>query len=69
MTDPRKGDIIPMRVINKLTKPGDVRRVDLAPDTVRIRTSDGQERVYRLVPECSADSGVVYNGDNAPLRS
>jgi len=40
-----------MRVINKLTKPGDIRRVDLMPDTVRIQTSDGKERVYNLFTE------------------
>jgi len=38
-----------MRVVNKLTKPGDIRRVDLTPDIVRIETSDGRDRVYRLV--------------------
>jgi len=37
-----------MRVVNKLTKPGDIRRVDLTPDAVRVYTSDGQERLYRL---------------------
>jgi len=40
-----------MRVVNKLTKPGDIRRVDLMLDTVRIQTRDGQDRVYRLSTE------------------
>ena len=40
-----------MRVVNNLTKPGDVRRVDLASDIVRVQTADGQERVYRLSSE------------------
>ena len=40
-----------MRVVNKLTKPGGIRRVDLTPDTVHIQLSDGQERVYRLASE------------------
>ena len=40
-----------MRVVNKLTEPGGVRRVDLTPDTVRIQTSDGRERLYRLSTE------------------
>ena len=44
----------PMRVVNKLTKPGGIRRVDLTPDTVRIQTSDGQERVYKLASEYTA---------------
>ena len=43
-----------MRVVNKLTKPGDIRRVDLMPDTVRIQTSDGQERLYRLSTELTS---------------
>ena len=47
-----------MRVVNKLTKPGDIRRVDLTPDFVRVQTSDGQERVYRLVPESNTDAGI-----------
>ena len=38
-----------MRVVNKLTKPGDIRRIDLTPDIVRVQTSDGQDRIYRLV--------------------
>jgi hypothetical protein len=58
-----------MRVINKLTKPGDIRRVDLTPDIVRILTSDGQDRVYRLVSEYAASKGVRQNEDNSPLRS
>ena len=35
-----------MRVVNNLTKPGDIRRVDLTPDTVRVLLADGTERVY-----------------------
>lgn len=38
-----------MRVVNKLTKPGDVCRIDLALDTVHVQTSDGYERIYRIV--------------------
>ena len=44
-----------MRVVNKLTKPGKIRRVDLNPDIVRIQTADGQDRVYRLVSEYTAN--------------
>lgn len=47
-----------MRVINKLTKPGGIRRVDINPDTVRVSTSGGQDRVYRLVKE---DNSVRNN--------
>ena len=57
-----------MIVINKLTNPGDVRRVDIMPDTVRIQTSDGQERVYRLASEYTAKEGAVRNEDNLSLR-
>jgi hypothetical protein len=35
-----------MIIVNKLTKPGDIRRVDLTPDTVRVVLQDGTERVY-----------------------
>ena len=57
-----------MRVVNNLTKPGDIRRVDLTPDIVRIQTSDGQERLYRLVPEYNACREVGKNGNNLPVR-
>lgn len=35
-----------MRVVNNLAKPGDIRRVDLTPDTVRVVLADGTERIY-----------------------
>ena len=35
-----------MRVVNRLTKPGDIRRVDLNSDTVRVVFTDGTEKVY-----------------------
>ena len=35
-----------MRVINKLTNPGGIRRVDLTYNTVRIVLVDGTERTY-----------------------
>lgn len=35
-----------MRVVNKLTKPGDIRRVDLNPDTVRVIFYDNTEKIY-----------------------
>ena len=38
-----------MIVINKLTKPGGIRRLDILPDTVIIRTSSGGNYIYRLV--------------------
>ena len=44
-----KGYPSTMRVVNKLTQPGNIRRVDIMPATVRIQTSDGQDRLYRLV--------------------
>ena len=58
-----------MRVVNKLTKPGGIRRVDLNPDTVRIQTSDGQDRVYRLVSEYNVKVEVERDEDNSPIRS
>ena len=35
-----------MRVVNKLTNPGGIRRVDLTPDIVRIVLSNGTEKIY-----------------------
>ncbi len=35
-----------MRIVNKLTRPGDIRRVDLTPDTVRVVFTDGTEKIY-----------------------
>jgi len=46
-----------MIVVNKLNKPGGIRRVDLMPDTVRIETSDGQDRIYKLVPIVNKQEG------------
>ena len=36
-----------MLLINKLTAPGTIKRIELHPDTVRITMQDGTERVYR----------------------
>lgn len=38
-----------MLVINKLTSPGGIRKVDLHLDTVQVYKSDGQCIVYRRV--------------------
>ncbi len=35
-----------MLLINKLTNPGGIRRVELRPDTVRIVLQDGTEHLY-----------------------
>jgi len=35
-----------MLLINKLTKPGGIKRIELHPDTVRIVLRDGTERIY-----------------------
>ena len=43
-----------MIVINKLAKPGDIRRVDLYPDSVCVHLVGGVERLYKLV-------GMVQN--------
>ena len=62
-----------MKVINKLTEPGGIRRVDLTPDIVHIWLSEGQDRVYRLVSEYSehnANKGGEDKNeeDNLPIR-
>ena len=36
-----------MLLINKLTKPGGIKRVELHPDTVQIVLSDGTELIYK----------------------
>lgn len=37
-----------MRLVNRLARPGDIRRLDLNKDTVKIVLYNGQELVYRL---------------------
>ena len=44
-----------MNVVNRITPPGGIRRVELGSDIIRVETSDGQNRLYRLV-------SVVGNG-------
>ena len=36
-----------MLFINRLTKPGDIKRVELRSDTVRVVLRDGTERLYK----------------------
>jgi len=36
-----------MLLINRLTKPGGIKRLELHPDTVRVVLSDGTERIYK----------------------
>jgi hypothetical protein len=50
-----------MRLVNNLAKPGDIRRVDLSKDTVKIILYNGQELVYRL--SCAMPTGVVQKDD------
>ena len=57
-----------MIVINRLAKPGDIRRVDLSLDIVRVQTFDGQDRVYRLVSGYNVEE-VKQNEDNSPIRA
>ena len=48
-----------MRVVNNLTKPGDIRRVDLTPDFVRVVFHDNTEKVYR-------DNEPLYRDQSDP---
>jgi len=50
-----------MRLVNRVTKPGNIKRVDLALDSVRIEMVDGQERWYKLVS--TTDNNGSDNGD------
>lgn len=40
------GELTIMLLINKLTEPGGVKRLELHPDTVRVVLSDGTERIF-----------------------
>lgn len=44
-----------MLLVNKLTNPGGIRRLDLWPERVRVVLSDGTEKVYRAVTTGSRD--------------
>ena len=35
-----------MRIVNNLTKLGNIRHIELTPDTIRVVLRDGTERVY-----------------------
>jgi len=50
-----------MRLVNRVTKPGNIKRIDLALDSVRIEMVDGQERWYRLVSTTDSDNGDKKN--------
>jgi hypothetical protein len=58
-----------MRVVNNLTKPGDIRRVDLNPDTVRVVFHDNTERVYHNnEPRYREQSDLGYLDAMADMR-
>lgn len=40
-----------MNVINHLAPPGQIKKVELRLDTVRVSTRDGAERLYRYAGE------------------
>ena len=40
-----------MLLINKLSDPGGIRRLELKPDTVRVVLRDGTERLYRAIQQ------------------
>ena len=44
-----------MSLVNKLTRPGGIRRLELRPERVRVILSDGTEKVYRVVTTESRD--------------
>jgi DNA-binding Lrp family transcriptional regulator len=51
-----------MRLVNRLASPGGIRRVDLAPDVVRVETSDGQNRVYKLISVSGGEQQTQNKG-------
>lgn len=50
-----------MLVVNKLTEPGGIRRVDLLPDVVRVETNSGVDRLYELASVVGEDELVAQN--------
>ncbi len=46
-----------MLLINKLSAPGGIQRVEIRPDTVRIMTREGKDRLYKLVVSTPDDVG------------
>ena len=68
-----------MNVVNHITAPGGIRRVDLSTDLIRIQLTDGQDRLYRLVsvvgevpPSLADDREIVNNiwkGENNGNRT
>ena len=50
-----------MHVINRIAKPGEIKRVELRPSVVRIVMRDGTERTYvsAVAPSESADPGAM----------
>jgi hypothetical protein len=49
-------------LINKLTKPGDVKRISIYPDEVRVSMRDNTERRYRVVGTSpSEDKAIADN--------
>jgi len=53
-----------MLLVNKLTRPGGIRRLDLYPDRIKVILSDGTEKVYVVVP-----TEDRYKTDNIMRRS
>lgn len=51
-----------MRVVNRLSAPGGIRRVDLESDTVRVQTDSGQIRIYRLMTTIGKEARNVQGG-------
>lgn len=45
MESGRKGNPV-MLLVNKLTRPGGIKRIELHPDTVRVVLTDGVEKIY-----------------------
>jgi len=61
-----------MIVINKLTEPGGIRRVEVTPDTIRIHASDGRDMTYRVMPSIMEGSDVcthAAHGASSPAKS
>ena len=54
-----------MYVVNHLAAPGDIKRIDLSPDSIKVVMHNGQDRYYRA----STTLQVACSNCNKPMGS
>lgn len=55
-----------MLLINRLTEPGGIKRLELHSDTIKIQTNDGKNRLYRLESVVDANYEREVTSENRP---